>query len=150
MASIHRERSSPDWPLGYINVPTPGTPVNIMSLVDPAGNDDPATPSTYAGPAGQGKTPTCSAVTFQGYQPDAGNSTWTPNSDLVFVMRKGTGTNSGNRTDTGSVVAILPPGGSVTLPESGGEPITSFSPYRYWLDAVSANDGANVVLFGVA
>jgi hypothetical protein len=35
-AGIQKNRFGPFWPLGSIVVVTPGTPVNMMSLVDPS------------------------------------------------------------------------------------------------------------------
>jgi hypothetical protein len=51
--------------------------------------------------------------------------------------------------DPGAMVKVVPSGGDVTLPEGGGLPVTSFSPYQFYLDAASNNEGALVTLFGV-
>ena len=144
-----------DWPLGYVNVPTGGTPVNIMINVDANMVN---APGAGAGrPWGPGSeraeyTPTCHKVTFQGVKP--GNNNMVPNTGNVYIVRAlGPGNhNAGgpqNRSDPGAMVYVLPPGGSVVLPsmEMDGPTI---SPYRYALDVDNNNEGALVTLLNCA
>ena len=144
--SILLDYQGPDWPLGFIAVPTPGTPVNIMSLVDPTGANNPNT-IAVAGSNAAEYSPSVYSVWFQGLKP--GNNSvgqMQHNAGNVYIMRKGAG-GSGNNSDTGAMVQILAPGGSVALPIS---PATQrgFSPYRYYLDADNAGDGALCTAIG--
>ena len=147
--SIHKDFSGADWPLGFIGVPSPGTPVSIMSLVDPTNLDAPATSTSPTRQLSQRQTPTCNVIMGQAVKPGAthGIQMYAGN---IYIMRAPQGTGSGNRDDYGAMVMMVPPGGSFLIPASGGAPLTSLSPYRYWIDADNANDGALVTLIGVA
>lgn len=141
-----------DWPLGYVNVPTGGTPVNIMVNVDPNNNNAPGVGSGQWGSGVQRAefTPTCHKVVFQGVKPNAGNNGMVANNGNVYILRALGPANqnaggAGNRTDPGAMVFVLGPGGVVTLPaqEIDGPTI---SPYRYVIDVDNNNEGALVTL----
>jgi len=150
--SVYQDFFGVDWPLGVVVVAAPGTPVNIMKNVDPANN---MAPGTQVGPGfqvnpGPEYTPRCHKIFFQGYHAAANNNGLIQNTGQVYVMRSPGPANNypggtGNRADSGAVVAVVPPGGNLTLPamEYDGETI---SPYRYTLDADTANEGALVTL----
>jgi hypothetical protein len=139
--SVLQDRQGPDWPLGTIVVVTPGVPVSIMSLVDPTGKNDPATP-TGSGVAEY--TPRFNQILFQAFQANMGgnNATgMTYNVGLCYVVRKG-----GSRADPGTIVAILTPGASWLLPAAALN-MNVLSPYRYEIDADSAGDAVQVTGF---
>jgi hypothetical protein len=144
--TVMRDRQGPDWPLGIIVVPTPGTPVSIMSLVDSANSDAPqtATPTTPGppspGPKGNPSneyTVTCQQIMFQGYNA-AGPATM--NTGNVYIVRKG-----GSKADSGTIVKILAPGETFFLAGAALN-LNVLSPYRYQIDADTASDGALVTL----
>ena len=142
MSNPIQDPQGPDWPLGLITVPTPGTPVGIMSLVDPSGRQDPANP-TAAGV--REYTSRAQQIMFQGFTAGTGRGvggtgTLVPNTGNVYIVRK-----SYTATDTGSVVAVLSPGQTVFL-ASAPTVEDVFSGYRYALDADVASDGALVTL----
>lgn len=149
--SIQQQRTGPDWALGYINVANNGnvSNTNIMSLVDPTGLNSPNRPSNYANP-GSEYTTRCKQILFMGYHPGANNNGMIPNTGYIYVMVPAQGNGTGNRSDSGSIVLIIPPGGGTyPLPQSLADPDTQFSPYRYSLDADVDGEGALVTLVGV-
>ena len=148
--SVMQDPFGCDWPLGYVNVPTGGTPVNIMVNVDANNVNAPGrSPGQWGVNSNQAEySPTCHKVTFQGMKP--GNNSMVPNTGYVYIMRAlGPGNqNAGgpqNRSDPGAMVYVLPPGGSVTLPSQEIDGPT-ISPYRYTLDVDNNNEGALVTL----
>ncbi len=139
-----------EWPLGFVQVPTGGTPVNIMHNVDPANNNAPGSfaPIGLSAATQAEYSPTCRKVTFQGVKPGANNMVI--NDGNVYIVRTlGPGNQNsggpGNRSDPGAMVYVLFPGGSVTIPgpEMDGPTI---SPYRYSIDVDNNNEGALVTL----
>lgn len=137
--SVHQDTHGPDWPLGSIVVPTPGTPVSIMSLVDPTNINAPesatsATSKEYA--------PRAQQIIFQAFKASVTPPT---NATAIYVVRKGAGAGSGNRSDLGTIVAILSPGQTFIL-SSSAQNRDVFNPYRYLIDADSANDACQVTL----
>jgi len=129
MPSILIDPNGPDWPLGFIEVITPGTPVQVTSLVDPTNTYDPAsTKSEYTRRVNQ--------MMFQGYTPDTHGMK--PNAGYVYIVRKG-----GSRDDPGTIVKVLAPGETFFLAPT---PMVRdvFSPYRYYIDGDNAGDGALV------
>lgn len=141
--SIHKSIAGPMWPLGLILVPTPGTPVNIMSLVDANNNN---APETVVGPggAGLGTAPTCHKIFIQAVKANANNNGLTTSTGNVYLCTGPAGGNGG-KADYGCVLFVLQPGQSATWPASEVER-DSVSPYRFFIDADSANDGALVCL----
>jgi hypothetical protein len=137
-----------DWPLGFIQVVTPGTPVNLMSLVDPGNNNAPGTPTGPGLPARAEYTPTCHKIFVQAVVP-ANNGGMQLTQGNVYVLRAlGPGNQNsggpGNRSDPGAMVACLFPGGFFTLPAQEFDGPT-ISPYRYTIDADVATDGVLAV-----
>lgn len=137
--SVHQDRQGPDWPLGSIAVPTPGTPVSIMSLVDSGSVNAPesATSSTSSEYA-----PRAQQIVFQAFKASVTPPT---NATAIYIVRKGVGGGSGNRSDLGTIVAILSPGTTFILSSSALNRDV-FNPYRYFIDADSANDACQVTL----
>ena len=152
--SVMQDPQGIDWPLGFVAVPTIGTPVNIMVNVDANNTNAPGNPTAQPGqPANVAEyTPRCHKVTLQGVKPGNGNNGMILNSGNVYVMRTlGPGNQNsggpGNRSDVGAMVYVLFPGSAVTIP--GDEFVGAvISPYRYSLDADNNNDGALVTLLG--
>jgi hypothetical protein len=140
-----------EWPLGFIAVANNGTPVNIMSRVD-ANNVN--APGAAANSTNSGYTPRCHKIFFQGYKPAANNNGMIQNSGNVYILRSlGPGNNNSggpqNRTDSGAMVYVLPPGGFATLPADESDR-AAISPYVYTLDSDVDGDGALVTLTGVS
>jgi hypothetical protein len=148
--SVQKDFQGPDWPLGSIIVVTPGTPVSIMANVDP-GNVN--APETALQPAGlnmiqsggqQEYTVLAQQIMFQGFKGNAGTGL-VVNTGNIYIVRKGVGAGTGNRTDYGSIVAVVPSGQTLFLasaPRNRG----TWGPYRYFIDADNANDACQVTL----
>lgn len=139
--SVSKNPQGPFWPLGLIKVPSPGTPVGIMSLVDPSSVNAPesatsATSNEY--------TPRANQVVFQGMKPGASHGL-VPNTGYVYILMKGVGAGSGNYDDQGVLIGVIPPGGSFSLASA---PLNrnTISPYEIYLDADVASEGATVLL----
>jgi hypothetical protein len=139
--SVMKDKQGPDWPLGAIIVVTPGTPVGIMSLVDPNSYN---APETATGTHSAEYSELCQQIMFQGFKSNAGTG-MLQNTGNIYICRLGV-QGSGNRTDFGAIVAVLAPGQTIFI---GSAPRNrdTFSPYRYYLDADNANDSALVTLF---
>ena len=145
--SVQQQRTGPDWPLGYINVANNGTPVNVMSLVDPNNYNAPNTPSNVNTSE---YTPRAKQILFMGMHPAANNNGMVANTGYVYVMVPAQGNASGNKADTGAMALIIPPGGGTySLPVALSDIGTEFSPYRYSLDADVNGEGALVTLVGL-
>lgn len=144
--SVERFYTGPVWPLGYVNVTTPGTVVNIMTNIDSANVNNPNTVSNNS--ANQTEyTRACKAIAFQGYKPGANNNGMVVNSGNVYIMAAAAG-GAGNRADSGAIIKVLPPGGDYVLSAITPGFNDMFSPYQVWLDSDNANDGALVTVYG--
>lgn len=147
MASIQKDFNGPDWPLGLILCATPGTPVNIMSLVDPNSVDAPQTP-TPGTPGANEYTQRAYRINFQPCKAGASHGL-AVNTGNIYIVRKGIpGQGSGNRDDTGSIIAVLPTAATLPIFSLEAAPLNRdvFSPYRYFIDADNAGDGCLVTL----
>ena len=144
--SVLLDYQGPDWPLGFVAVGTPGTPVNIMHNVDPGNNNAPGAPTNPSGNRTE-YTPVVYSVWFQGVKPNGNNSGMQYNSGNVYIMRSPSSGAAGNLTDFGAMVQVLSPGQTVALPISPAS-MRAYSPYRYFLDADIAGDGALVTAIG--
>ena len=145
--SINLDRDGPDWPLGLIIVPTPGTPVGIMSLVDPNGYNDPSTLTSGSETNTRNAEYTIRAqqIMFQGYKAGASNGLQN-NTGNVYICRKAVqGSGSPHANDYGGCVWVLGPGLTWVL-SSSALAKNVFSPYRYFIDADNASDAALVTL----
>ena len=142
--SVCQARSGPVWPLGCVVVPSPGTPVCIMANVDANNNSAPETASGPTNPSGAAYTPTCHKILYQGVHPAANNNGMVANSGNVYLMARPQG-GSGNRSDSGAMIAVIFPtvGGAWGAMEVE---LDTVSPYQFFVDADSANDGLLVVL----
>lgn len=143
--SVQRDFAGPDWPLGFISVGTPGTPVNIMSLVDSTNVNAPQTPTPGTSGADE-YTSRANQIVFQGYKPTTHGMI--PNVGNVYIVRYAAknGSGAGNRDDTGCIIGIVPAGGSFTL-GAAAQNRNTYNGYRYYLDADNAEDGALVTMF---
>jgi hypothetical protein len=141
--SILSARSGPLWPLGFIKVVTAGTPVNIMSVVDPTGLGNPNTPCT-PGSAVPEYGFRAQQIILWGYQPSTGPA-YIPNTGNVYVLLAPDKNGSGNASDTGVLVAIIQPG---TWFDLASAPTVSnkFGPYSFFIDADNDEDGVMPVL----
>lgn len=145
--SVERDQHGPEWPLGLITLVTPGTPVNIMSLVDTASPqvnapETPLQPSQTPAATQQEYTVLAQQIIFQAFK-NAANGL-VSNAGNIYIMRKGV-QGAGNRNDYGAMVACILPGQTFFL-SSAPRNRNEFSPYRYWLDGDSAGDCCLVTL----
>jgi hypothetical protein len=122
-----------------------------MSLVDANNNASPLkSPGTWGVPTTIPEyTPTCHRVRFQGVKPNNATVAMQNNSGNVYIMYGSSNNFAGNKNDTGQMIAVITPGNIVELAamESDGPTI---SPYQFWLDADTNNDGAIVCLLNNA
>ncbi len=135
MPTVLKDRYGPDWPLGFIKVPTPATVVSIMSLVDANNFNAPGTASNSSTAEYSERV---HSVYFQAVKPGANNVGLVPTANNVYIVRSG-----GNKNDPGTIVAMIGPGNNYTVTMTS-QVRNGFSPYRYYLDVDTANDGALV------
>lgn len=130
--SVLYDPHGPDWPLGFIEVLVPGTPVRFTSLIDPTDLNAPENSNRIG--ATFEYTPRFQQVMIQGFKPAAHGMQ--PNAGYVYVVRKG-----GDHDDYGTIVKVIAPSETFYLASA---PVVKdvFSPYRYYIDADNANDGA--------
>lgn len=142
--SVLQDRQGPDWPLGFIAVPVPGTPVAIMSVVDPSSANKPETAAGPGPSTSDEYTTRCQQILFSAFKPGAAPPKLVNNTGNIYVVRKFVAP-GGGIGDTGIVVQTLTPGQTFVLASA---PLNRdvFSPYRYFIDADTANDGAMVTL----
>lgn len=139
--SIHKDRFGPDWPLGLITVAASGTPVSIMSVVDPSSLNAPGTATP--GTAGANEySVLCQQILFTACK---SVGPVVDNTGAIYVLRAPAGSGTGNKTDSGVIIAIIQPGFTFALASA---PMTreTFSPYRYFIDADTTADGCLVTL----
>ena len=149
--SVFQIPNGVEWPLGFVAVASNGTPVNIMHNVDPNNNNAPGQ-TTNNNTAEY--TPRCHKISFQGFQPGNNNNGMQPNQGYVYILRAlgpppGNNNSGGpqDRTDSGAMVYVLPPGGQAILPADEIDR-AAISPYVYTLDCDVDGDGALVTLLG--
>lgn len=143
--SVRKDFSGPLWPLGLLgNNPAfnPGTPLKLMSLVDPGGAND---PNTSSATVGQEFSPRCQQIIFQGFKAGAGGNGLQNNAGNIYVLRRG-GTGSGNRADFGTMIGCVTPGTTFTLPYNAMNQAEFISPYDILLDADNATDSCLVTM----
>jgi hypothetical protein len=139
--SIHKNVHGPDWPLGFISVPTPGVPVSIMSLVDPAFLNSPDSPTVQTADE---YTWRAHEIILSAYKPGASHGMQL-NTGNVYICRKGAPPGTGNRDDTGSMFPPLTPGQTLFI-SSAALNFNVWSPYEYFVDADNAGDGVIAML----
>jgi hypothetical protein len=137
--SVMKDKQGPDWPLGLIVVTSPGTPVELMGLVD---STDVNEPESATSATSDEYTVRAQQIIFQGVKAGAAHGLQN-NTGNVYVVREGTGPS--NHDDPGAIVAVITPGTTFVL---GSAPLNRdvFSPYRYRIDADTANDACLVTL----
>jgi hypothetical protein len=136
--SVHKDPQGPDWPLGNIAVPTTGTPVSIMNLVDSAQSN---APETATSGLTDEYTRRAQQIIFQAYKAGAAPPKFAANAGNVYVVRKSIG--AGGQNDVGTVIACLTPGQTFIL-GSAALNRNVYNLYRYFIDADTANDGCQV------
>jgi hypothetical protein len=142
--SIHRDRTGPEWPLGYVNDSNNGTPVCLMVNVDANNYGAPNSGTNSNVPE---YSSVCRAIGIQGYHPGNNNNGMVNNTGNIYLLRAPAG-GSGNRSDPGAMVKIIPPGGDFFFTIDGtGQ--TMFSPYNYFIDSDVNNEGALCTLYGM-
>lgn len=146
MPSVHLDTNGPDWPLGFIDVTNPGTLVNIMVNIDAfllAQGGVTNNPDSSASSARE-YSYRCNQIMFIAQKPKQGGGTQL-NSGNVYIMRAPAQIQTGGKGDTGSLYMPLTPGAIHTLAVPALDRNT-LNPYRYFLDADNAGEGAFVTL----
>jgi len=143
--SVQQDRHGPIWVLGQIFVTSPGTPVDIMSLVDSTLRDAPENAVGGATVSGGGAvgaeyTNRAQQIIFQAFK----NNPAVNNTGNIYIIKKG-GTGTLNRSDTGAIVVVIAPGNTFVL-SSAPLDRNVFSPYEFFIDADNANDACQVTL----
>ena len=139
--SIQKDQYGPDWPLGLIVVATPGTPVGIMSLVDPSSA---SSPNASGATSGLAFSPNAWEVIVTPAKKGGSHGTQA-NTGNIYIVRQGN-LGAGNHDDYGSIVAVVRPTDPPFRLTSNSQNRNSFGPYRYFIDADNASDGAVVTL----
>jgi len=141
--SVLKDIVGPDWPLGFISVATPGTPVSIMSLVDATNVND---PSTASGTTSLEYTILAQQIIFQAGRLGASHGTAPSTGNVYLVRYPSRGAGSGNRDDPGCIIWTFPTGQSNLFLSSAPLDRNKYSPYRYYIDADNAGDGVFATL----
>jgi hypothetical protein len=116
-----------------------------MTNVVPSNSNSPETATSVSSP-GLATSPTCHKIFIQPYKPAANNNGMVSNTGNIYLMAVGVGSGPGNRSDSGAMVFVIPPGsGSTTYPaqEAEGDVV---SPYKFFLDADVSGEGGLVTL----
>jgi hypothetical protein len=146
--SIQRMSGLPIVSLGFVKVTTAGNAVAISANIDANNVNSPNNanppPPQYPSSASE-MTPRAHAFTLWGYKP--GNNGLVPNANNIYFLMAPTGNNTGNKGDTGAILGVIGPGNNFTWPPSGYS-ASAMSPYFYYVDADSNNDGAVVCAHG--
>jgi hypothetical protein len=128
------------WPLGQIAVPTPGTYVSIMSLVDSSFVNAPEKPTP--GTVGANEyTNRAQQIIFQAYKVGSGTKLGA-NTGTIYIVKPPLA-GAGGVGDTGTIVTALTPGQTFVL-SSAPENRNVFNLYEYYIDADTAADGCQV------
>lgn len=136
--SIQNDPLGPDWPLGLILVATPGTPVNIMSLVD-------TTLANNANVAGTQQYSRAShRIVFTAQKKGVSHGTQN-NTGNIYVLRAPVG-GAGGRDDYGCYVTVIRPTDPPFVLSTSEPNQNTLNPYRYLIDADNASDGCFVTL----
>jgi hypothetical protein len=141
--SVHKDKQGPIWPLGNIAVPTPGTYVSIMSLVDSGftGAPETATPGT-AGAAEY--TNRAYAIIFQGFKAGAAPPKLAANTGVIYIVKTPIAA-AGGVADVGTVIAAIRPTDPPFILTSAPLNRNTLNLYEYYIDADTAADGCQVV-----
>lgn len=142
--SVLKDRHGPDWPLGFVAVAASGTPVPIMTNVDPTFVNDPTSPSPGTSGAAE-FTVRFQQLIIQGVKPGA--TGMVNNTGNVYLLRRnvsGLG-GSANKNDPGVMLVVVQPGQTIVIASSASANDV-FGPYRYSLDADTSGEGALITL----
>lgn len=133
--SVMRDINGPDWPLGLITVAVPGTPVGFMSVLDSAAGDE--TTKSIFDPE---YVPRFKAFLIT---PAHSLAPYVANTGAIYIVRAAAVGGSGNRADAGAIVAVIQQTFLGPYRFDLAElSLNALSPYRYFLDADTAGDGA--------
>lgn len=124
--TVAKNRFGGPWPLGFIAVTVPGTPVCINSLVDPSGIFTSTSTTTEYSDA-------VAKIEFTAPATNAGP---------IYIVTKG-----GSKSDTGSILATLTPGSPTYVVPSVPNNMNTLGIEQYYVDADNPNDGAQVTAF---
>ena len=140
--SVHQDRFGPDWPLGNIVVTAPGTQVSIMSLVDSGNVNSPSTATGPGASASDEYTVNAQAIIIQPGK-GGGATKLSANTGNIYLVRRPTA-GGGGTADVGVVIAMIKPTDPPYTLQASAVVKNIFNLYRYFLDADTANDAANV------
>lgn len=147
--SVQKSGGGPVWPLGCIIVATPGTPICVMSLIDPNNLNAPGAQVSGPFPASAKEwTYNFRGIGIQGYHAAANNNGMVANNGQVYLLSPPSNNGGpGNRSDSGSMIKIIGPGVDFFYP-SPSPGVDFISPYNLFIDADTAGDGALIVAYG--
>jgi len=138
--------------LGFVAVANNGTPVCLAHNIDANNTNSPSTafpaPPTFPGTQTE-YSPTFQSFHVQGYKPGNNNSGMVVNTGNIYLMMAPAGNGSGNRTDSGAMIAVIPAGADYFFPPDGSQGLR-FSPYYMYLDSDVDGEGGLVVGYGCA
>ncbi len=137
--SVLKNVRGPVWPLGFIKIVAPGTPVRITSLIDAGAVNAPGA-SNRSG-ATLEYTPSVNKIVFRGSKTAAHGMV--NNANPVYVVM---GSAADARDDPGRIVAVVTPGTTVEIIAS---PLVKnvFNLYDFYVDGDSADDGLLVTAY---
>jgi hypothetical protein len=138
--SVSKDVQGPLWPMGGIVSVTPGTPVQITSLVDAAKVNAPSS----SGVGGLEYSPVCWSIIFVPGKPGVSHGVQA-NTGNIYILVHGV-QGAGNRDDYGSMIMVLRPTDAPFVLTSSSTNRQTFSPYKLFIDADNAGDGAIVTL----
>jgi hypothetical protein len=113
-----------------------------MSLVDATSVNAPETASSSQTAE---YTMRAQQIIFQALKAGAGPPALANNTGLLYIIRKGAGGGTGNKTDLGTIIKVLAPGETWVL-GSSAQVRNVFDPYRYFVDADTSGDACQVTL----
>lgn len=139
--SVLKIKGGPMWPLGFIGIVTPGTPVLLSSYIDPNNYNAPGV--FNAAQSDEYVQARFNQIMIQAIKPGATHG-WQRNVGNVYVLMSGDGTGSANRDDQGVLIAYLEPGQNYIInPSAQNRDV--YSPYSFWVDGDTAADGVTVL-----
>lgn len=137
--------------LGFVAVANNGTVASLAVNVDANNANAPGT--VFPAPPQFPGTQTEFSGSFrgfhiQGYKPGNNNNGMVVNTGNIYLMQAPSPGGSGNRSDSGAMIAVIAGGADYFFPPDGTGN-TRFSPYTLYLDADVNGEGGLVAGYGV-
>lgn len=137
--------------LGFVKVTTIGTAVPLSLNIDSNNNNAPGTaygPTDTSADSGKSEySPRFRGFVIYGFKPGASNNGMVANTGQIYLLQAAQGSGSGNRSDSGAILAIIGSGNNYQFPPEGMS-FDWFSPYYLYLDGDNNGDGGLVTAYG--